>query len=94
MHFLSINCAPLSHRGSEFWLCPRTDVLKSSIFNPKNSFCDFNFKSGRMFGSYAVFRGRMRHDNKVLNTMEHIDDLSSYYVDYIPDNSKTAIIDI
>uniref|UniRef100_A0A8C9PL69 Tubulin beta chain n=1 Tax=Spermophilus dauricus TaxID=99837 RepID=A0A8C9PL69_SPEDA len=83
LHFFMPGFAPLTSRGSMQYRALTVPELTQQMFDAKN-----------MMAVAAIFRGRMSMrevDEQMLNMQNKN---SSYFVDWIPHNVKTAVCDI
>lgn len=86
--------APLTSRGSQLYRNVTVSELTQQMFDTKNLMAACDPRHGRYLTVAAIFRGRM--------SMKEIDEQmlaiqnknSSYFVEWIPNNVKTAVCDI
>ncbi|XP_029950419.1 tubulin beta chain-like [Salarias fasciatus] len=95
LHFFMPGFAPLTSHGSQQYRACSVLELTQQIFDVKNMMaaCD-PCPHGRYLTVAAVFRGRMSMkevDEQMLNVQNKN---SSYFVEWIPNNVKTAVCDI
>ena len=86
--------APLTSRGSQQYRALTVPELTSQMFDAKNMMCASDPRHGRYLTATALFRGRMSSkevDEQMLNVQNKN---SSYFVEWIPCNIKSAICDI
>ena len=94
LHFFMIGFAPLTSRGLQQYKALTVPELTQQMFNAKNMMCASNFRDGRYLTAAAMFRGRMSTkevEEQMLNVKSKN---SSYFVEWIPNNIKSAICDI
>ncbi|KAL3183069.1 hypothetical protein MRX96_006852 [Rhipicephalus microplus] len=94
LHFFMPGFAPLTARGSEQYRALTVPELTKQMFDAKNMMVACDPKRGRYFTAAAIFRGRMSMrevDEQMLNIKNKN---SPYFVEWIPDNVKTAVCDI
>merc|ERR1740128_1128614 len=94
LHFFMTGFAPLTSRGSQQYRALTVPELTQQMFDAKNMMCAADPKHGRYLTVAAVFRGRMsmkEADEQMLNVQNKN---SSYFVEWIPNNVKTAVCDI
>ncbi|KAH0511834.1 Tubulin beta-7 chain [Microtus ochrogaster] len=94
LHFFMPGFAPLTSRGSQQYRALTVPELTQQVFDAKNMMAACDPRHGRYFTVTAVFRGRMSMkevDEQMLNAQNKN---SSYFVEWIPNNVKTAICDI
>ncbi|CAK5017955.1 unnamed protein product [Meloidogyne enterolobii] len=94
LHFFMPGFAPLSAKGSAAYHAQNVSELTKQMFDAKNMMAACDPRHGRYLTVAAIFRGRM--------SMREVDDQmmsvqsknSSYFVEWIPNNVKTAVCDI
>jgi len=94
LHFFMPGFAPLTSRNNSLYEAQNVDELTKSIFDSKNMMVACNPKHGRYLTVAAIFRGRI--------SMKEVDEQmlaiqtknSSSFVEWIPNNVKTAVCDI
>ncbi|KAI1713554.1 tubulin/FtsZ family, GTPase domain-containing protein [Ditylenchus destructor] len=94
LHFFMPGFAPLSAKGSAAYYASSVAELTKQMFDAKNMMAACDPRHGRYLTVAAIFRGRM--------SMREVDDQmmsvqnknSSYFVEWIPNNVKTAVCDI
>nr|XP_055091074.1 tubulin beta-8 chain-like isoform X2 [Symphalangus syndactylus] len=94
LHFFMPGFAPLTSRGSQQYRALTVAELTQQIFDPKNTMVACDPRHGRYLTAADIFRGRMpmrEVDEQMFNVQ---DKNSRYFVDWIPDNVKTAVCDI
>jgi len=91
LHFLISGFAPLTSRGSQQYRALTVPELVQQIFDKKSMMVDSDPQHGRYLACAINFRGRMSTkevDEQMLNIN------SSYFVEWIPNNVKSSVIDI
>ena len=86
--------APLTSRGSQQYQSLSVPELTQQMFDVKNMMAACDPRHGRYLTVAAMFRGRMSMkevDEQMLNVQNKN---SSYFVEWIPNNVKTAVCDI
>ncbi|KAK5902337.1 hypothetical protein CesoFtcFv8_007598 [Champsocephalus esox] len=86
--------APLTSRGSQQYRSLTVPELTQQMFDSKNMMAACDPRHGRYLTVAAIFRGRMSMkevDEQMLNVQNKN---SSYFVEWIPNNVKTAVCDI
>ena len=86
--------APLTSRGSQQYRALTVPELTQQMFDAKNMMAACDPRHGRYLTVAAIFRGRMSMkevDEQMLNVQNKN---SSYFVEWIPNNIKTAVCDI
>merc|ERR1712200_209983 len=94
LHFFMPGFAPLTARGSQQYRALTVPELTQQMFDAKNMMAACDPRHGRYLTVAAVFRGRMSMkevDEQMLNTQNKN---SAYFVEWIPNNVKTAVCDI
>jgi len=94
LHFFIPGFAPLTSRESKLYRASTVADLSQQIFDPRNMMAACDPRHGRYLTVAAIFRGRMSMkevDDQMLNVQNKN---SSYFVDWIPNNVKTAVCDI
>lgn len=94
LHFFISGFAPLTARDSVQYRACSVSELTQQMFDARNMMVACDPRHGRYLTVAAIFRGRM--------SMKEIDDHmlgiqnknSSYFVEWIPNNVKTAVCDI
>ncbi|XP_053189952.1 tubulin beta chain-like isoform X3 [Scomber japonicus] len=94
LHFFMPGFAPLTSRGSQQYRALTVPELTQQVFDAKNMMAACDPRHGRYLTVAAVFRGRMSM-KEVDEQMLHVQNKnSSYFVEWIPNNVKTAVCDI
>ncbi|CAF4812625.1 unnamed protein product [Rotaria sp. Silwood1] len=86
--------APLTSRGSQQYRALTVPELTQQMFDAKNMMAACDPRHGRYLTVAVIFRGRMSMkevDEQMLNVQNKN---SSYFVEWIPNNIKTAVCDI
>lgn len=94
LHFFMPGFAPLTARGDQHYRSISIPELTQQMFDAKNMMTACDPRHGRYLTVAAVFRGRMSMkevDEQMLNIQNKN---SSYFVEWIPNNCKTAVCDI
>jgi tubulin beta len=94
LHFFMIGFAPLTSRGSQVYRALTVPELTQQMFDAKNMMCASDPRHGRYLTAAAIFRGRMSTkevDEQMLNVKAKN---NSYFVEWIPNNIKSAVCDI
>ena len=94
LHFFMPGFAPLTARGSQQYRALSVPELTQQMFDAKNMMAACDPRHGRYLTVAAVFRGRMSMkevDEQMLGIQNKN---SSYFVEWIPNNIKTAVCDI
>ncbi|XP_025316196.1 tubulin beta-4B chain-like [Canis lupus baileyi] len=94
LHFFMPGFAPLTSRGIQQYRALTVPELTQQMFDAKNMMAACDPHHGRYLTVAAVFRGRMSMkevDEQMLNVQNKN---SSYFVEWIPNNVKTAVCDI
>ena len=94
LHFFMPGFAPLTSRGSQQYRALTVPELTQQMFDAKNMMAACDPRHGRYLTVAAIFRGQMSMrevDEQMLNVQNKN---SSYFVEWIPNNVKTAVCDI
>ncbi|XP_077504045.1 tubulin beta-4 chain-like [Amblyomma americanum] len=94
LHFFMTGFAPLTSRDGQQYRALTVPELTQQMFDAKNMMAACDPRHGRYLTVAAVFRGRMSMrevDDQMVN-IQNKD--SSYFVEWIPNNVKTAVCDI
>ncbi|XP_047479479.1 tubulin beta chain-like isoform X1 [Penaeus chinensis] len=94
LHFFMPGFVPLTARGSQGYRQMSVPELTSQMFDAKNMMAACDPRHGRYLTVATVFRGRMSMkevDEQMLSVQNKN---SSYFVEWIPNNVKTAVCDI
>ncbi len=94
LHFFIPGFAPLISRGNQKFKALSVPELTQQMFAPKNMMAACDPTHGRYLTVAAVFRGRMSMkevDEQMLNMQNKN---SAFFVEWIPNNVKTAVCDI
>ena len=94
LHFFITGNAPLSSRMGASFTAVNVPELTKQMFDPKNMMAACDPRHGRYLTVAAIFRGRMsvrEVDEQMLNIQNKN---STYFVEWIPNNVKTAVCDI
>jgi len=94
LHFFMVGFAPLTSRGSQQYSALTVPELTQQMFDAKNMMAASDPRHGRYLTVAAFFRGRMSM-KEVEEQMYNVQNKnSSYFVEWIPSNIKTAVCDI
>jgi len=94
LHFFIPGFAPLLARGSQAYTSSTVAQLVQQMFDSKNMMAACDPRQGRYLTVAAIFRGRMSMkdvDDQMFNIQNKN---SSFFVEWIPTNVKTAVCDI
>ena len=94
LHFFVPGFAPLTARGSQDFRALTVAELTHQMFDSKNMMAACDPRHGRYLTVAAIFRGRLSMkevDQQMLNVQNKN---SSNFVEWIPNNVKTAVCDI
>ncbi|VBB34820.1 unnamed protein product, partial [Acanthocheilonema viteae] len=94
LHFFIPGFAPLFARGAAAYRAVTVGELTQQVFDAKNMMAACDPRHGRYLTVAVMFRGIMSMrevDNQMFNVQ---DKNSSYFVEWIPNNVKTAVCDI
>jgi tubulin beta len=94
LHFFMVGFAPLTSRSSQQYSALTVPELTQQMFDAKNMMAASDPRHGRYLTVAAFFRGRMAM-KEVEEQMYSVQNKnSSYFVEWIPQNIKTAVCDI
>ncbi|KAF2354807.1 Tubulin/FtsZ GTPase domain [Trinorchestia longiramus] len=94
LHFFMPGFAPLTARGSQQYRALSVPELTQQMFDAKNMMAACDPRHGRYLTVAAIFRGKMSM-KEVDEQMYNIQSKNSpYFVEWIPNNVKTAVCDI
>merc|ERR1712151_157688 len=94
LHFFMTGFAPLTSRGSQQYRALTVPELTQQMFDAKNMMCASDPRHGRYLTAACMLRGRMSTkevDEQMLNVKSKN---NSYFVQWIPNNIKSAVCDI
>lgn len=94
LHFFAPGFVPLVSRGGKPYKAVTVPELVQQMFDAKNLMCACDPRRGKYLTAAGIFRGRMSTkevDEQMLNVQNKN---SSYFVEWIPNNVKSAICDI
>jgi len=94
LHFFMPGFAPLTSRNSQQYRALTVPELTQQMFDSKNMMSACDPRHGRYLTVAAIFRGAMSMkevDEQMINIQNKN---SSYFVEWIPNNVKTAVCDI
>merc|ERR1711971_1031897 len=94
LHFFMPGFAPLVPRGGAQYRAMTVPELTKDMFDAKNMMTACDPRHGRYLTVAAVFRGRMSMKEVDEQMMAVQNKNSSYFVEWIPNNIKTAVCDI
>ncbi|CAD5120732.1 DgyrCDS9293 [Dimorphilus gyrociliatus] len=94
LHFFITGFAPLTARGKEHYTALTVQELTQQMFDGRNMMAACDPRNGKYLTVAAMFRGRVsikEVDEQMLNIQNKN---SPYFVEWIPNNVKTAVCDI
>ncbi|XP_041375430.1 tubulin beta chain-like isoform X2 [Gigantopelta aegis] len=94
LHFFMPGFAPLTSRGSQQYRAITIPDITQQLFDAKNMMAACDPRHGRYLTCAVIFRGRVSMkevDEQMLNIQNKN---SAYFVEWIPNNVKTAVCDI
>ncbi|KAK8402009.1 hypothetical protein O3P69_001233 [Scylla paramamosain] len=94
LHFFMPGFAPLTARGNQQFLNLSVSELATQMFDIRNMMAACNPSHGRYLTVAAVFRGRMSMKEVDEQMLKMQNKNSSSFVEWIPNNVKTAVCDI
>jgi tubulin beta len=94
LHFFLVSFAPLAAKGAKEYTASTVPELVSQMFDSKNMMAACDPRRGKYLTASAVFRGKMS-TKEVDEQMTMIQQKNSpYFVDWIPNNIKSSVVDI
>lgn len=94
LHFFVPGFAPLTSRASSSYRAQSVSELTQQMFDPRNMMTACDPRKGRYLTVAAIFRGKMSM-KEVEDQMYNIQSKNSaYFVEWIPNNTKTAVCNI
>ncbi|OXU18109.1 hypothetical protein TSAR_008174 [Trichomalopsis sarcophagae] len=94
LHFFLTGFAPLISRASKIYNGLTVSELTQQMFDARNVMAACDPRNGRYLTVAAIFRGQMSM-KEVEDEMLNVQNKNSpYFVDWIPNNVKTAVCDI
>lgn len=94
LHFFAPAFAPLTSRMNAAYTAASVPELVRQIFDAKNLMCACDPRRGKYLTVASIFRGRLSV-REVDEQMANIQDKNStYFVEWIPNNVKSAVCDI
>ncbi|KAF9964088.1 alpha-tubulin [Mortierella alpina] len=94
LHFFMVGFAPLTAQNSTSFRALTVPELTQQIFDAKNMMAAADPRHGRYLTVAAIFRGRMSTKDVEEQMLNIQNKNSSYFVEWIPNNVKTAVCDI
>ncbi|RVE53450.1 hypothetical protein evm_001820 [Chilo suppressalis] len=94
LHFFMPGFAPLTSRGSQQYRALTVPELTQQMFDAKNMMAACDPRHGRYLTVAAIFRGRMSMKEVDEQMLSIQNKNSSFFVEWIPNNVKTAVCDI
>lgn len=94
LHFFMPGFAPLASRQGQLYRNITVSELTQQMFDSKNMMTACDPRHGKYLTVAVIFRGRMSMkevDDQMLNVQNKN---TSYFVEWIPNNVKTAVCDI
>ena len=94
LHFFMVGFAPLTARGTAAYRASTVAELTQQMFDSKNMMAASDPRHGRYLTVSALFRGKvsMKEVDEQMSSVQHKN--SSYFVEWIPNNVKTAVCDV
>lgn len=94
LHFFMPGFAPLTSRHSQAYRCYSVQDLTLQIFDCKNMMAACDPRHGKYLTVAAMFRGKVSMKEVDENMLNMQNKNSAYFVEWIPNNVKTAACDI
>ncbi|KAG9298340.1 hypothetical protein G9A89_002828 [Geosiphon pyriformis] len=94
LHFFMVGFAPLTARGSQSFRALTVAELTTQMFDARNMMAASDPRHGRYLTVATIFRGKLstKEVEQQMHTIQTKN--SSYFVEWIPSNVKTAVCDI
>ncbi|KAK7253822.1 tubulin-like protein [Aureococcus anophagefferens] len=93
LHFFMVGFAPLTSRGSQQYRALTVPELTQQQFDAKNMMCAADPRHGRYLACSCLFRAHVDEGGRRADAQRHQQG-PSYFVEWIPNNVKSAICDI
>ncbi|KAI9598425.1 alpha-beta tubulin [Syncephalis fuscata] len=94
LHFFMVGFAPLTSRNSQQYRTISVPELTQQMFDSSNMMAAADPRHGRYLAVAAIFRGRMSMKEVDEQMLQIQNKNSSVFVEWIPNNVKTAVCDI
>ncbi|KAJ3186282.1 alpha-tubulin [Gaertneriomyces sp. JEL0708] len=94
LHFFTTGFAPLVSAGSQAYQNLSVTELTTQLFDARNMMAACDPRRGRYLTVSAIFRGHMSTKEVETQMSTYQNKNSSYFVEWIPHNIKTAICDV
>lgn len=94
LHFFMVGFAPLTARGASAYRASTVAELTQQMFDSKNMMAASDPRHGRYLTVAAMFRGKVSMKDVDEQMMNVQNKNSSYFVEWIPNNVKTAVCDV
>ncbi|KAI8802895.1 hypothetical protein BJ742DRAFT_857958 [Cladochytrium replicatum] len=94
LHFFVAGFAPLTSRQSQGYKQLSVAELATQMFDPRNMMAAADPRSGKYLTVAAFFRGKLSTKEVEQQMLAMQTKNSSYFVEWIPNNTKTAVCDI
>ncbi|KAJ1568161.1 Tubulin beta-4B chain [Cladochytrium tenue] len=94
LHFFTVGFAPLTAAGSHSFRSLSVPELTQQMFDARNMMAAADPRHGRYLAAAAMFRGRMSTKEVEEQMLAVQARNSTYFVEWIPNNVKTAVCDI
>ena len=93
-HFFMTSVAPLTNRSNQAFTAPTVSNLLTQMFDARTMMTKTDPKQGKYLTVAAMFRGKMSMKEVDEQLMLAQTKNSSYFVDWIPNNVKTAVCNV
>lgn len=90
LHFFTIGFAPLTARGAQAYNALTVSELAAQLFDAKNMMAACDPRHGRYLTVSTIFRGKLSTKEVEFQMSQIQNKNSSYFVEWIPHNIKTA----
>jgi len=94
LHFFMVGYSPLVSAATQMYRTVSVSELTSQMFNPKNMMSASDPRNGRYLTALAMYRGKVSTKEVEAEIHNLQARNSSYFVEWIPNNIKTAVCDV
>ncbi|KAJ1677944.1 Tubulin beta chain (Beta tubulin) [Spiromyces aspiralis] len=94
LHFFMVGFAPLSDPKSTSFRNITVQDLTQQMFDSRNMMAASDPRHGRYLAVAAIFRGNVSTNDVEKQMLKVQDKNSAYFVEWIPNNVKTAVCDV
>ena len=94
LHFLTMSLAPLTSRESAPFLHLTVDSVTQQLFDPLNSLCAADLRSGRYLTAAAIYRGQATPHEVDSSILKFTSPTGSNFVPFLPSVVSTSLCDV